>query len=258
MSGKANAIVAIIADDEKPSRSHLKSRLLSVWPDLSICAEAKNGIEAKSMIETLNPDIAFLDIKMPGLTGIEVARETAGHCTIVFVTAYDEFAVAAFENEAVDYILKPATVERLEKTVKRIKARLGDEAAPREMSEIFERLMAKMAKDAPSRYLRWIKAQINGSVRFVPVEKILYFKANQGYTSVFTEKSEMLIKKTIAELSDELDPGLFFRIHRGTIVNAKYIDSVSDASAGRHLVRLRGRSEIHRVSRSYAYLMKRM
>ena len=249
---------AIIADDEKPSRTHLKSRLLSVWPDLQICGEAKNGIEAKNMIETLKPDIAFLDIKMPGFSGMEVARETAGLCTIVFVTAFDQFAVDAFENEAVDYILKPAAIDRLKKTVKRIKEKMLNASPPQEMSDMFERLLLKIKNTDASTYLKWIKAQINESVRFIPVEKICCFKAGQGYTNVFTEKSQALIKKTIAELAEALDPDMFMRVHRGTIVNVNFIDSVSDASKGRHLIRLRGRPEIHRVSRSYAHLVKRM
>lgn len=258
MAGTENVVRAIIADDEEPSRKHLKSRLLNVWPDLVICGEAENGIRAKEMIESILPDIAFLDIKMPGLTGIEVARETAGKCRVVFITAFDQYAVDAFENEAIDYILKPATMERLEKTVKRLKAALPAPSQPKEMSTIFEKLITEMNKKVTPRYLKWVKVQIKDTIRFIPVDQIYFFKASHGYTAVMTENNEMLIKKTITELADELDPDLFVRIHRGTIVNVKYIDRVSSSPKGHCLLRLTGRSEVHRVSRSYTHLVRHM
>jgi len=258
MAETENVVRAIIADDEEPSRKHLKSRLLTVWPDLVISGEAENGIEAKEMIETILPDIAFLDIKMPGLTGIEVARETADKCRIVFITAFDQYAVDAFENEAIDYILKPATIERLEKTVKRLKASLPDSSRPEEMSAIFEKLITEMNKKVTPRYLKWVKVQIRDTIRFIPADQVYFFKASHGYTAVMTEKNEALIKKTITELADELDPDLFVRIHRGTIVNVKYIDRVSSSPKGHCLLRLIGRPEVHRVSRSYTHLVKHM
>jgi len=210
------------------------------------------------MIETILPDIAFLDIKMPGLTGIEVARETADKCRIVFITAFDQYAVDAFENEAIDYILKPATIERLEKTVKRLKASLPDSSRPEEMSAIFEKLITEMNKKVTPRYLKWVKVQIRDTIRFIPADQVYFFKASHGYTAVMTEKNEALIKKTITELADELDPDLFVRIHRGTIVNVKYIDRVSSSPKGHCLLRLIGRPEVHRVSRSYTHLVKHM
>lgn len=258
MSDATIRIRAIIADDETPSRTHLKSRLLSAWPELDICGEAKNGIEAKQMIESIHPDVAFLDIKMPGLSGMQVARETAGICRVVFITAYDQYAVDAFENEAVDYILKPATVERLLKTVKRLKAQIAESSPPADMSEVFERLIAEMDGSIAPRYLKWIKVQVKDAVRLIPVEKIYFFKASNKYTLVMTKKRESLIRKPIAELAEELDPDIFFRIHRGTIVNANYIEKVSTSPTGRGQIRLIDRAEIHTVSRSYAHLFKQM
>ncbi len=258
MSEATNEIRAIIADDETPSRTHLKSRLILAWPDLVICGEAKNGIEAKEMIETIRPDIAFLDIKMPGLSGMQVARETAGICRVVFITAYDQYAVDAFENEAVDYILKPATIDRLKKTVRRLKEQITEESPPMDMSGVFETLMAEMDGSIAPSYLKWIKVQVKDAVRLIPVEKIYFFKASNKYTVVMTKKRESLIRKPIAELTEELDPDIFFRIHRGTIVNANYIEKVSTSPTGRGQVRLIDRPEIHTVSRSYAHLFKQM
>ncbi len=216
ISGK---ITAIIAEDEIPSRDLLKEQLLLIWPDLVIVGEAENGVEAKQMIEEFRPDCAFLDIKMPGLSGMEVARQTAGICRIVFITAYDQYAVDAFDNEAVDYILKPATEERLSRTVNRLKVQINSKSPIENMSGTLERLMQKMNTQKPvQQYLQWVRAQVGDSISLIPVEKIYFFQARDKYTSVMTKDEEYLIRKTIAELAEELEPDLFFRIHRGTIV----------------------------------------
>ena len=258
MSENMPEIRAILADDETPSRVHLRSQILSVWPDLIICGEAKNGVEAKQMIETIRPDIAFLDIKMPGLSGMEVARETAGICRVIFITAYDQYALDAFENEAVDYILKPATKERLEKTVQRLKMQIADALPLNDMSVIVERLMSEMGRGDSPTYLKWIKTKLSDSIRLIPVEEIYFFKARDKYTTVTTKKSEFLIKKTIVELAEELDPNIFFRIHRGTIVNANYVDKISTSPTGRGQIRMLDRSEILTISRTYLHLFKQM
>jgi DNA-binding LytR/AlgR family response regulator len=249
---------AIIADDEIPSRKLVKEQLLSVWPDLEIIGEAANGIEAKEMIETLMPDCAFLDIKMPGLTGMQVARETVGISRIVFITAYDQYALDAFENEAVDYILKPASKERLQKTIQRLKSQVESNSPVSNMPEIFDRLLLRMEAPAARRYLQWIRAQVKGSVMLIPVENIYYFQASEKYTLVMTKKDEYLIRKTITELAQELDPEVFLRIHRGTIVNAKYIDKISHLPSSRGQLRLKDRPEIHTISRAYANRFKQM
>lgn len=210
------------------------------------------------MIETIRPDIAFLDIKMPGLSGMQVAREIGGICRVVFITAYNHYAVDAFENAAVDYILKPVTVERLEKTVRRLREQIHDTSPPIDMSEILDRLISETGGNIVPQYLKWIKVPVKDAVEFIPVDKIYFFKANNKYTVVMTKNRESLIKKPIAELADELAPDIFFRIHRSTIVNANYIEKISTSPTGRGQIRLRGRPEIHTVSRSYTHLFKHM
>jgi DNA-binding LytR/AlgR family response regulator len=259
MSDHSRTIRAIIAEDEIPSLNLLKKQLLSVWPDLDIVGEAENGMEAKQMIEELRPDCAFLDIKMPGLSGMEVARRTAGICRVVFITAYDQYAVDAFDNEAVDYILKPATEERLTRTVNRIKAQIYSKSPIANISETLEKLMAKMNTQQPvQQYLQWVRAQVGDSISLVPVEKIYFFQARDKYTTVMTKNEEYLIRKTIVELDEELNPDLFFRIHRGTIVNARFIDKINTLPGSRGQLRLKDRPEVHTISRSYSNRFKQM
>jgi DNA-binding LytR/AlgR family response regulator len=258
MSNLSGRITAIIAEDEIPSRTLLKKQLLSVWPDLDIIGEAENGVEAKEMIEDLKPDCAFLDIKMPGLSGMEVARRTAGMCRIVFITAYDQYAVDAFDNEAVDYILKPATEERLERTVQRLKTQIESKSPIGNISETIEKLMTKMNKQPVRQFLQWVRAQVGDSISLVPVDKIYFFQAKDKYTTVMTKNEEYLIRKTIQELEEELNPDLFFRIHRATIVNAGFIDKIYVLPGSRGQLRLKDRPEIHHISRSYSHRFKQM
>ncbi len=247
---------AIIADDEKPLREFLRARLAEVWPELVICGEAENGREALDLILKQRPQIAFLDIKMPGLTGMEVAGRIAGTCRIVFVTAYDQYAVEAFEKEAVDYLLKPVFSERLEKTVKRLKADLetGNTLTP----EIFHRLMDRLSGRETIKHLEYIRIQKDDSVRLIPVDEVIYFKAEDKYTLVITRQGESLIRKPVRELTEELDPGKFWQIHRGTIVNVRSIAHVSRSLTGRGFVRLKDRSETLTVSNRYMHLFKQM
>lgn len=249
---------AIIADDEAPSRDHIKEQLLSVWPDLDIVGEAVNGIQAKKMIEEMRPDCAFLDIKMPGRSGMEVAKETAGICRVVFISAYDQYALDAFENEAVDYILKPVSAERLAKTMMRLKAQIDSNSPINNTVDIFERLMLKMNTPPAQRYLKWIRAQVMDTVILVPVKNIYFFQASDRYTLVMTKNEEYLIRKTITELDVKLDPEMFIRIHRGTIVNADYIDNISHLPSSRGQLRLKDRPEVHHISRSYSNRFKQM
>lgn len=251
-------IRAVIADDEIFARDHIKEQLMYVWPDLDIVGEAENGIEAKRMVEEMRPDCAFLDIRMPGLSGIEVAKATSGICRIVFITAYDQYAVDAFENEAVDYILKPATDGRLAKTVLRLKAQVDSKSPISNMSEILERLIVKMDTPQMRQYLQWIRVQVKDNVILVPVENIYFLQARDKYTSVVTKDEEYLIRKTIAELADELDPDMFFQIHRGTIINARFIEKISALPSSRGQLKLNGRPEVHTISRPYSNKFKQM
>ena len=253
-----NKYRAVIADDEIFSRDLIKDQLMSIWPELDIVGEAENGMQAKQMIEDMQPDCAFLDIKMPGLSGMEVAKQTSGICHIVFITAFDRYALDAFENEAVDYILKPSTGERLAKTVFRLKKQIDSKSPISNMSEILERLMFKMNNSTPRRYLQWIRVQVKDNVILVPIENIFFFQAKDKYTSVITKDEEHLIRKTISELTEELDPDLFNRINRGTIVNARFIEKITTLPSSRGQLKLKGRSEIHTISRSYSNRFKQM
>jgi len=170
-------IKAIIADDEEQLRSYLKSGLSTVWPELVICGEAGNGKEALKLIEKHRPDIAFLDIKMPGLSGMEVARKIAGTCWIVFITAYDQYAVEAFENEAIDYLLKPVTDKRLKTTVKRLQKQIADtREPPSELASTMERVLSALETRETSGYLRWIKVLHGAEIRLIPVDEVYYFQ----------------------------------------------------------------------------------
>ena len=252
-------IKAIIADDEDQLRSYLKSRLSDVWSDLVICGEARNGQEALELIDEYHPHIAFLDIRMPGLSGMEVAKRIAYSCRVVFITAYDQYAVEAFENEAIDYILKPVTRERLKKTTDRLKKQLTTSSGPSaDLSKAVERIVASLPNKKTPDYLQWIRAQQGEEIRLVPVEEVLYFKASDKYTMVITKDGESLIRKPIKELANELDPNKFWRIHRGTIVNAGCIAKMSRSLTGRGVIRLKDHPETLTVSRSYIHIFRQM
>ena len=253
---------AIIADDERLMREQLRTRLLDVWPELEIVAEAKNGEEAVAAVREHAPDLAFLDIRMPGMTGIEAARAIGDACHIVFITAYNEYAVDAFEHGAVDYVLKPAERERLEVTVARLKKRLGQR--PSDLGELLAKLSARLdAAEAPgaakaSGRLQWIQASVGQQLKLIPVADILFFTSDEKYTRVQTETFEALIRKPIKELVEELDPEKFWQIHRSTIVNADAIAGVTRDFRGRQLVQVRGRPDKLEVSRNYTHLFKQM
>ena len=248
---------AIIADDEKQLRIYLRTKLNELWPELTICGEAENGLKALEMIEACRPTVAFLDIKMPGLTGIEVARKISADCRVVFITAFDQYAIEAFENEAVDYLLKPVTEKRLEKTVQRLKKRISDLSNPPvDLSQTMERLLAAMKEPKGSGYLQWVKVRHGEEVRLITVADVCYFKAEDKYTVVKTREGESLIKKTIRQLVEELDPDRFWRIHRGTIISISRISGVSRSFSGRLIIKLKDLPEALTVSRSYAHLFK--
>ncbi|MBK6594382.1 MAG: response regulator transcription factor [Burkholderiales bacterium] len=275
---------ALIADDERLMREQLRSRLREVWPELDIVAEAKNGQEAVALTEQHHPDIVFLDIRMPVLTGVDAARqiaqlptydETDGWpgCEVVFITAYDQYAVEAFEQGVVDYVLKPAERERLQVTVARIQKRLADRAdhagddtdepasplpthTP-DMQQLLQRLSSQINPNAPAK-LKWIQATVRQSIQMIPVEDVLFFISDEKYTRVQTATVEALIRKPIKELVEELDMQLFWQIHRSTLINVKAIAGVSRDERGRQLVSVRGLSEKLEVSRSYAGLFKAM
>ncbi len=245
-------------------RDQLRARLAEVWPDLQVVAEAKNGREAVDAVREFKPDLAFLDIRMPGMTGVEAAREIGDACHIVFITAYSEYAVDAFEQGAADYVLKPADRERLELTVARLRKRLGER--PADLSALLSQLTERLngltsggAADAgKSRHLQWIQASMGQQLRMIPVADVLFFTSDEKYTRVQTESFEALIRKPIKELVDELDPAQFWQIHRSTIVNVKAVAAVTRDLRGRQLVQLRNFPEKLEVSRNYTHLFKQM
>jgi DNA-binding LytR/AlgR family response regulator len=244
---------ALIAEDEPMLRAQLKARLAQAWPELQIVAEAENGAQALQMIEEVCPDVVFLDIRMPVQSGLDVARALGGRCHVVFVTAYDEYAVAAFDEGAVDYVLKPVTPERVAKVVERVKGRLA--APPLDLSALLSRLAQRETGPAP---LRWIRASLGSTMQLIAVDDVVYFQAEDKYTKVVTESSEALIKKPIKELYDELDPEAFWQIHRGTIVNLRAIARVERDWRDQPLITLRSRPEKLTVSRTFAHRFKTM
>ena len=244
---------ALIAEDEPLLRAQLKARLADAWPELDVIGEAENGEQALALIEEQKPDVVFLDIRMPVRSGIDVARSLGGRFHLVFVTAYDEYAVAAFEEGAIDYVLKPVTPERIAKVVARVKARLAD--PPVDLTALLTRLAEREAALAP---LKWIRASLGATMQMIAVDDVVYFQAEDKYTKVVTDGAEALIKKPIKELFDELDREAFWQIHRGTIVNLRAIARVERDWRDQPVITLKSRPEKLTVSRTFAHRFKAM
>ena len=284
---------AVLADDERLMREQLRARLAEVWPELDVVAEARNGLEAVQLVDQHRPDIVFLDIRMPGLTGVDAARQITqlppraaaadaadGDATpaagddellpeIVFITAYDQYAVEAFEQGVVDYVLKPAERERLLVTCQRLQRRLdarrqGDAAADAAgaptppLQQLLHSLSARLNGTGTPQYLKWIQANVGQTIQMIPVDDVLFFVSDEKYTRVQTAQVEALIRKPIKELVDELDPQRFWQIHRSTLVNVTAIASVTRDFRGRQIVAVKGHPEKLEVSRSYTGLFKGM
>jgi DNA-binding LytR/AlgR family response regulator len=263
----AKPLTAVIADDERLLREQLKTRLAAVWPELQIIGEARDGNEALARADELRPDVMFLDIRMPGMTGIEAAREILGLPDwlgeIVFVTAYDEYAVAAFEQGALDYLLKPVEPERLAQTAQRVKARLAQRPqAPAPDDAALDALMEKLASlqqgMAPKglQPLRWIQAATGNTTKLIDVKDVLFFKSDEKYTRVQTRDQEAFIRTPIRELLPQLDAQQFWQIHRSAIVNLGAIAAVTRDDTGRQRVHIHGHAEVLEVSRSFAHLFR--
>ena len=246
--------VAVIAEDEPVLRAHLQELLAAAWPELDIAALAEDGLQAIEALRTHSPDVLFLDIQMPGLTGLEVARHASGHNHVVFITAYDQYAVAAFEEGAVDYLLKPLNASRLATACERVKARLC--AAPSNLDGLLDALYRRAAAAKP--YLRWVNASSANDLKLVTVDEICFFQSDSKYTTVATADGESLIRKPLKELLNELDPSQFWQIHRSTIVNVSFIASVARDLSGRLIVRLKNRNDMLAVSQQFAYRFRQM
>ena len=246
---------AIVAEDEVTLRHQLIEQLGQLWPELTIVGEAADGVQALRLLDEHHPDVLFLDIQMPGATGLEVARQASGRCHVVFVTAYDQHAVAAFDQGAVDYVLKPVAPARLFTAVSRVRQRLGTPPAR------LEATLAQITTSAQSpakQYLRWINASVGQSLKLITVDEVTYFQADNKYTRVVTGEGEALIRKPLKELVEELDPNQFWQIHRSTLVNATSIAGVARDFRGRMLVKLKTRAETLLVSDSYTHLFRQM
>lgn len=260
------ATTALIADDEPLLRERLRGMLQRLWPELAIVAEARNGREAVELFDEHTPQVVFLDVHMPGLNGVEAARSIARRAQVVFVTAYEQYAVTAFEQGAIDYVVKPFDEQRLADTVQRLRQRLGTggaaPAADDRLEAAIEKMSAELRRQAPAQrqagWLQWIKASVGNSVRLIPVEQVAYLRSDEKYTLVVWEGGEALIRRTIRELADELDPECFVQVHRSVIVNLHQVAQVVRGPNETADVHIKGRSELLPVSRSYVHVFRHM
>lgn len=254
---------ALIADDEPLLREHLAAHLARQWPELQLVGEARNGREAVELFDRLRPDVVFLDVHMPGISGVDAARAIGPLAHIVFVTAYEQYAVQAFEHGAIDYVVKPLDEARLAATVARLQQRQADRAARRSddaqldaaLNELARRL-SRHPKGLPR--LQWIRASVGTTVKLIPVDEVAYLRSDEKYTLVVWSGGEALIRKPIRELVDELDPEQFLQVHRSAIVNLRQVSQVTRGANETAEVHLRGRSETLPVSRSYLHLFRQM
>jgi len=244
---------ALLVDDEANLLDYLARKLKEIWPELEILATAQNGWEALSLVRELHPEVIFLDIHMPGMSGLKVAEQLPGDIAIVFITAYDEHAVEAFDRAAIDYVLKPVSDERLKRAVARLKNKETNADRIR-----LENLIRELSDGTCATYLQWLRAGRENITRLVAVGDVVYFQADQKYTSVITADSELLIRTSIKELESQLDPNRFWRVHRGIIVNVQEIEEAKRDLRGRYTLKLKGRTETLRTSQSYGHLFRQM
>lgn len=249
----SDRITALVAEDEAPQRRELCAMLARLWPELAIVAECEDGLAALEAWTAAPPDIAFLDIRIPGLNGLEVARQAGGNAQLVFITAYDAFAVDAFEAGAVDYLLKPINGERLARTLKRLRER---RAAPAiDLAALAEAFAGRLA---PRQQIRWITASVGDTLRMIPIEEVLFFKAEDKYVRVATAEREVHIRTPLKALQAQLDPDVFWRVHRNAIVRVAAIAKVKPDEDGRLQIRLAGAAEPIQVSDSFRHLFRAM
>ena len=244
---------AVIAEDEPVLRTELREALSRLWPDLLVCADTGDGEQTLLAIERHAPDIVFLDIQMPGMSGLEVARTVGSRCHIVFVTAYDQYAVAAFEQGAVDYVLKPFSAARLATTIARLKSKAG--SSPANLQGVLQTLLKS---GSSKEYLRWITASQGQDLRLITVDEVCYFQADNKYTLVVTAEQQSLIRRPIKELVQELDPAMFWQIHRATVININAVAGLQRDIGGQLRVKLKARVETLPVSDPYVHLFKSM
>ena len=249
---------ALIADDEPLLRAHLRAELGRLWPELHIGGDARNGHEALELFEAHRPAIVFLDVQMPGLNGIETARQLARRAHIVFITAYDNYALQAFEQGAIDYVVKPIEEARLADTIGRLKERVMlPSADPGRLEAVIDRIGLAMRQHTPA-WLEWIRASVGSSIRLIPVDQVVYLRSEDKYTMVVWTDGEALIRRGIRELTAELDPARFTQIHRSVIVNLRCVREVVRGLNETAELHLHGRSEVLPVSRAYLHQFRQM
>ena len=261
MTGKRPT--ALIADDEPLLRTSLTRLLAEAWPELEVVAQARNGREAVAQFEAMKPDICFLDVHMPGLTGVEAARQIGRRAHLVFVTAYDQYAVQAFEHEALDYLVKPLEPARLADTVARLKARLRATQPHPDTEALLEQLAAHLGRKAAPAPLRWIHATVGQTLRLIPVDEIDFLRSDEKYTLVAWrgdagKPGEALIRMPLRELVDQLDAAHFVQVHRSVVVNRRAISHLTRGANETAQIHLKGRDEVLPVSRSYLHLFRQM
>jgi DNA-binding LytR/AlgR family response regulator len=257
------APTALIADDEDLPRAELRRMLASAWPELQVVAECEDGPGAVEALELHAPQIAFLDIRMPGLSGLEVARAASGRCHTVFTTAYDSHAVAAFDAGAVDYLLKPVNAERLAQAVQRLQQRLRSPAPAPDIQRLLQHLAGRLpgaggAEPGGTPRLRWLSASVGDTIKMFAIDEVLFFQSDEKYTRVVTATDEAHVRKPLREIADGLDPEVFWQVHRGAIVRASAIARAQRDELGRITLHLRQHAETLAVSQAWAWRFKPM
>ena len=229
---------ALIAEDEAPQRAELRQLLEEMWPELTVVAECEDGLAAIEALHVHRPQLAFLDIRMPGLSGLEVAKEANGIAHVVFTTAYDEYAVQAFDRGAIDYLLKPIKRDRLAACVERVRERLG-QTGPQDLRDIVASLQSRMSGAPREAQIKWITATLGNSTKLFPIDEVVYFRAQDKYTQVATASDSAQIRMSLKELIDKLDCDVFWQVHRSIIVRASAIRSIHRGEDGKHTLRLK-------------------
>jgi DNA-binding LytR/AlgR family response regulator len=250
--------IAVIADDEDLALGELRAMLAEAWPELDVVAACDNGTDALEAIMHHQPDVAFLDIRMPGLTGLDVAQAAGGTCKVVFTTAYDAHAIKAFDLGALDYLLKPLTRVRLDQAIERVRERLHGAAAAPDWARVVSELDKRLSQARQGERLRWISASVGDTIHLYSIEEVVYFESDLKYTRVVTAKDEALVRLTLKEIQNGLDPDQFWQVHRATIVRAAAIACARRDEAGGITLELREREEKLKVSRAYAWRFKGM
>lgn len=254
---------ALIADDEPLLRRSLTRLLAQAWPELDVIAQSRNGREAVAQFAAQTPDICFLDVHMPGLSGVEAARQIGRRAHVVFVTAHVEYAVQAFEQGALDYLVKPVDPARLSDTVARLQERLRAAQPATNTDALLEQLATLLQKPATLAPLRWIRASVGQTLRLIPVEEIDFLRADEKYTLIawhgdIGKSAEALIRTPLKELVAQLDPEHFVQVHRSVVVNLRAISHVTRGDNETAQIHLKGRAEVLPVSRSYLHLFRQM